>query len=37
MEILKGITVANAINEKIMEEAKLLPGAAPHLTIVRVG
>ncbi len=37
MEILKGITVANAINEKIMEEAKLLPGEAPHLTIVRVG
>ncbi|MCR5655789.1 MAG: bifunctional 5,10-methylene-tetrahydrofolate dehydrogenase/5,10-methylene-tetrahydrofolate cyclohydrolase [Lachnospiraceae bacterium] len=36
MEILKGIQVANAINEKLIEEAKEL-ARAPHLGIVRVG
>ena len=36
MEILKGIQVANAINEQLIEEAKELD-KAPHLGIVRVG
>lgn len=36
MEVLKGLPVANAINERIMEEAKDL-GIVPHLAIVRVG
>ena len=37
METLKGLPVANAINEKIIEEMKDWKGAIPHLAIVRVG
>lgn len=37
MEILKGLPVANAINEKLMEELKNWSGKLPHLAIVRVG
>ncbi len=37
MDTLKGLPVANAINEKIIEEMKDWKGAAPHLAIVRVG
>lgn len=37
METLKGLPVANAINEKIIEEMKDWNGAIPHLAIVRVG
>lgn len=37
METLKGLSVANAINEKIIEEMKDWKGAIPHLAIVRVG
>ncbi|MCR4587622.1 MAG: bifunctional 5,10-methylene-tetrahydrofolate dehydrogenase/5,10-methylene-tetrahydrofolate cyclohydrolase [Lachnospiraceae bacterium] len=37
MEILKGIAVANAINERIGEEMKNRKGTVPHLAIVRVG
>ena len=37
MEILKGLPVANAINEKIMGELKDWNGKLPHLAIVRVG
>lgn len=37
MEILKGLPVANAINEKLMEQIKGIQGAPPHLAIVRVG
>ncbi len=37
MEILKGLPVANAINEKLIEEQKNLKGALPHLAIIRVG
>lgn len=37
MEILKGLPVANAINEKLIEEQKNLNGALPHLAIIRVG
>ena len=37
METLKGLPVANAINEKIIEEMKDWKGATPHLAIVRVG
>ncbi|MCR5000087.1 MAG: bifunctional 5,10-methylenetetrahydrofolate dehydrogenase/5,10-methenyltetrahydrofolate cyclohydrolase [Lachnospiraceae bacterium] len=36
MEVLKGITVANAINEQIMEQAKGL-AQTPKLAIIRVG
>ncbi|MBQ1473178.1 MAG: bifunctional 5,10-methylene-tetrahydrofolate dehydrogenase/5,10-methylene-tetrahydrofolate cyclohydrolase, partial [Lachnospiraceae bacterium] len=36
MEVLKGIAVANAINEQIMAEAKGRK-RPPHLAIVRVG
>ena len=36
MEVLKGLAVANAINETLMEEAKGL-SKVPHLAIVRVG
>ena len=36
MEVLKGLAVANAINENLMEAAKTLP-KVPHLAIVRVG
>ena len=37
MEILKGLPVANAINEKLIEEQKNLKGALPLLAIIRVG
>ncbi len=37
MEILKGLPVANAINEKLIEEQKNLKGELPHLAIIRVG
>lgn len=37
MEILKGLTVANAINEKLMEQVKSIEGPLPHLAIIRVG
>ena len=37
MEILKGLPVANAINEKLIEEQKKLKGAIAHLAIIRVG
>ena len=36
MEIMKGLPVANAINEQIIEEAKGLK-KTPHLAIIRVG
>ena len=36
MEILKGLPVANAINEKLIEELKGLD-KVPHLAIIRVG
>ena len=37
METLKGLPVANAINEKIIAEMQDLKGAIPHLPIVSVG
>ena len=37
MEILKGLPVANAINEKLMEQVKNIEGPLPHLAIIRVG
>mgnify|MGYP002771349093 FL=1 len=37
MEILKGLPVANAINEKLMEQVKSIEGPLPHLVIIRVG
>ena len=37
MEILKGLPVANAINEKLMEQVKSIDGPLPHLAIIRVG
>ena len=37
MEILKGLPVANAINEKLMEQVKSIEGQLPHLAIIRVG
>ncbi|MFQ8649379.1 MAG: bifunctional 5,10-methylenetetrahydrofolate dehydrogenase/5,10-methenyltetrahydrofolate cyclohydrolase [Lachnospira sp.] len=37
MEILKGLPVANAINEKLMEQVKSIEGPLPHLAIIRVG
>jgi len=37
MEILKGLPVANAINEKLIKELKTFDGEAPHLAIIRVG
>lgn len=37
MEILKGLPVANAINEKLMEQVKSKEGPLPHLAIIRVG
>lgn len=37
MQELRGINVANAINEKILEDVKGLKGAIPHLAIIRVG
>ena len=35
MEILKGLPVANAINEKLIEEVKDLKGPLPRLAIIR--
>lgn len=37
MEILKGLPVANTINEKLMEQVKSIEGPLPHLAIIRVG
>ena len=37
MEILKGLPVANAINATLIEQMKTIPGAVPHLAIIRVG
>ena len=37
MEILKGLPVANAINEKLMEQVKSIDGTLPHIAIIRVG
>lgn len=37
MEILKGLPVANAINEKLMEQVKSIEGPLPQLAIIRVG
>ena len=37
MEILKGLPVANAINEQIIEDMKSWDKPIPHLAIVRVG
>ena len=37
MEILKGLPVANDINEKLMEQVKSIEGPLPHLAIIRVG
>lgn len=37
MEILKGLPVANAINEKLMEQVKSIEGPLSHLAIIRVG
>ncbi len=37
MNILKGLPVANAINEQIAQEMKDWKGAPPHLVIIRVG
>lgn len=37
METLKGLPVANAINEKLMEQVKSIEGPLPHLAIIRVG
>lgn len=37
MEILKGLPVAKAINEKLAAELESFQGAAPHLAIIRVG
>lgn len=37
MEILKGLPVANAINEKLMEQVKSIEDPLPHLAIIRVG
>ena len=37
MEILKGLPVANAINEKLIEQVKSIEGPLPHLAIIRVG
>ena len=37
MERLTGLPVANAINEKLMEQVKSIEGPLPHLAIIRVG
>lgn len=37
MGILKGLPVANAINEKLMEQVKSIEGPLPHIAIIRVG
>ena len=36
METLKGLPVANAINEKIIEEMKDWKGAIPHLSLIHI-
>ena len=37
MELLKGIDVANAINEKLIKESTDMGGRVPKLAIIRVG
>ena len=37
MEILKGLPVANSINEQLTEDIKNIDGELPHLAIIRVG
>ena len=37
MELLKGIDVANAINEKLIKEGTDMGGRVPKLAIIRVG
>lgn len=37
MEILKGLPVANAINEKLVEQIRKIEDPLPHLAIIRVG
>lgn len=37
MELLKGIDVANAINEKLIKESADMGGRVPKLAIIRVG
>ena len=37
MDILNGLPVANAINDKLMEQVKSIEGSLPHLAIIRVG
>ena len=37
MEILKGLPVANSINELLIEDIKNIDGELPHLAIIRVG
>lgn len=37
MEILKGLPVANSINEQLIEDIKNIDGELPHLAIIRVG
>ena len=37
MELLKGIDVANAINEKLIKEGADMGGRVPKLAIIRVG
>ena len=37
MEILKGLSVANAINDRIADVMKSWTGRVPHLAIIRVG
>lgn len=36
MEILKGLPVANSINEQLIEDIKNIDGELPHLAIIRV-
>lgn len=37
MEILKGLPVAQAINEQLTQQLQAFEGAVPHLAIIRVG
>lgn len=37
MEILKGLPVAQAINEQLIQQLQAFEGAVPHLAIIRVG
>ena len=37
MEILKGLPVAESINEKLIAQLENFEGAVPHLAIIRVG